>query len=501
MQPKKRILETLLPAKPGLRPFRQAAILSALAGLFGVASAQTSVSDSQVEANVLKALAGAPELGSQAISTKTVYGVVTLSGNVSDDAARTHAENLAANAKGVKKVIDELEVAGVVNSEKAAPSATSISTPETGMVLQSDGTYAPETPSASAQPGSAVPPQAQRNDPEKDQALDLQVEQRQAQRSEASSAPGPQPLSGQPLPANGGYPPQPGYTPQDGYPPSPKQTPNTSGNSYPQPQQGNYPPQPSYSQQGYPQQGYPQQGYPAQSYPQQRGYAQNPYSQAAPWGGQVAGQPVVVPPGVMLRVRVNRLVASDRVTAGESFDGFIANDVVADGFVAIPRGAAVQGTVLDAHPSGAIKGRGELSLQLTSVTLGGRIYPLTSDVWAHNGADKTIQTINSAAGLGVAGAVIGAIAGRGTGAIIGAGVGAAAGVGASAASGRGQVVIPPEGMVTFHLTQSLHVQTVSEQEIQRLAYGVPPGGGPRQPLYPRPAYARYPPPYAYPPPY
>ena len=110
------------------------------------------------------------------------------------------------------------------------------------------------------------------------------------------------------------------------------------------------------------------------------------------------------------------------------------------------------------------------------------------------------------AGFGVVGALIGAVAGRGSGAAIGAGVGAAAGVGASAASPKGQVIVPPEGMVTFNLAQPLSVQTVSEQEIQRLAYGVPPGQSPRQPMYarPYPAYgAPYPPPYGYPapPPY
>ena len=47
--------------------------------------AQETMPDSQVEANVLKALAGAPELASQNITTNTVYGVVTLTGNVPDE--------------------------------------------------------------------------------------------------------------------------------------------------------------------------------------------------------------------------------------------------------------------------------------------------------------------------------------------------------------------------------------------------------------------------------
>src|SRR5947209_20105421 len=40
------------------------------------------VSDAQVEASVLKALAGASDLANQPLTTTTVYGVVTLSGSV-----------------------------------------------------------------------------------------------------------------------------------------------------------------------------------------------------------------------------------------------------------------------------------------------------------------------------------------------------------------------------------------------------------------------------------
>ena len=38
--------------------------------------------DAQIEANVLKALAGAPELADQSITSTTVYGTVTLNGTV-----------------------------------------------------------------------------------------------------------------------------------------------------------------------------------------------------------------------------------------------------------------------------------------------------------------------------------------------------------------------------------------------------------------------------------
>ncbi len=190
---------------------------------------------------------------------------------------------------------------------------------------------------------------------------------------------------------------------------------------------------------------------------------------------------------MLIRVRINRPLSSDRTPAGTTFDGIVANDVTAGGEVAIPRGAAVEGRVLSAEKSGALKGRGEMQIQLTQVTLGGKNYALVSDVWDHHGGDKTIETINKTAGLGAVGAVFGALAGGGVGAAVGGGVGAALGLGSSAASGNGQVYIPSETMLTFHTAQDTPVTTVSEQEMQRLAYGVP-AGAQRAVRRPYPAY-------------
>jgi hypothetical protein len=438
-----------------------------------VASAQTSpVSDAQVESNVLKALASAPELASEAITTKTVYGTVTLSGTVQTETQRRRAETLAANANGVKKVVDQLTLGDV-----SAAATQSNTAPGPNMVLQSDGTYAPadQTAQSSSQPG--VPVQPQRNNPDADQELDRQMEaQQQAQQNnqqpdqQSTTANNRRPINSQQYPQSGNYP----------------------SNSYPQyPQQA----------QGYPQYpNYPQGG---QQYPQgQPGYATHGY--AAPMdGGQQAGLPVTIPAETLIRVRVNQNLSSDHSQPGTQFDGIVVNDVVAGNVIAIPRGAAIRGTVVDAKASGTLKGRGEMTLQLNQLTLAGKSYPIVSDSWIHNGGDKTIETVNKTVGFGALGAIIGAVAGGGTGAAIGGGVGAAAGLGSSAASGRGQVYVPSEAVVTFHLAQPANIQTVSEQEMQRLAYGVAPGADQRyaRRAYPRPYpyYAPYPP--VYPAPY
>lgn len=440
------------------------------------ASAKNTVTDAQVEANVLKGLAGAPDLADQSITTTTVYGVVTLAGSVQTEAQRTEAETIASKSIGVQKVVDEMTLSGETPSAQstqgigAATASNSDDSQGTNPGLQSDGTIASpqQAPAPVAQP---APWGLGQNSPNQASAPDY--------------GPGApeyrQPYDGRQAP------PPPGYGQNPNGQPSYSQQP-------PGPQQPGYPQQPRYGQQpGYP----PQQGYSRGGQPV--------------YGGQEAGQMVTVQSGALVRIRINQSLDSGHAKPGQHFDGVVVNDVVADGAVAIPRGAAVEGVVVDAKPSGALAGRGELSLQLTQVTLGGKTYPIVSDLWAHNGGDKAVQTVNNTAiGTGV-GALFGAAAAGGQGAAIGAGVGAALGLGASAASGHGQVYVPSEGMLTFHLAQPTTIATVSQMEMDRLAQGIGPARNPERlqrrypmvyygPMYGPGYYRPYPYPY-YPYPY
>ena len=379
-------------------------------------AAKVTVSDAQVEANVLKALAGAPDLANQQMTTTTVYGVVTLSGTVETEALRVEAETIVSKTKGVQKVVDEMTLGGENASAQPAQQAA-----------------APVVEGSPDSDNTGTPNQA---------------------NQAANQAGGP------------------GYAQRNG------------GQQAPPP--------------GYPQQGYrpPQQGYG----PPQQGYAAPPV-----YGGQEAGISVTVPTGALLRMRINQTLNSASAKPGESFDGIVVNDVVAGGAVAIPRGATVQGKVVDAKKSGALAGRGELSLQLTQVTLGAQSYPIVSDVWGHNTGDKSVQTVNHTAVGAAMGALIGAAAAGGKGAAIGAGAGGALGVASSAASPNGQVYVPSEGLLTFHLAQPATVSTVSQAEMDRMAQGVPAMAQPQQlqrrypPVYYRPYPYGYPyPGYPYP---
>lgn len=274
---------------------------------------------------------------------------------------------------------------------------------------------------------------------------------------------------------------QAGGTPQELAPPPPPDS------DQPPSQYQQAPPQ-VYGQQRRPeyQQGY---GYaPRQSQPRV------PYYQAPPG-------PVTIPAGTVLRVRLMEPLNSAQTQDGAYFQATAANDVYENGVLAIPRGAVVTGQVMDVKRSGELKGSEEVRLHLTSVQLGGKSFPLSTDLWSSKGPNKTGYTVSNTAGGMLLGALIGAIAGRGPGAAIGAGIGAAGGLAASSATKGPHVYLPAEAMVAFHLTNPVTVQPVSWQEAQRLASNAPRPALMRRPrprvyVMPGPYYGPYP--YAYP---
>ncbi len=264
--------------------------------------------------------------------------------------------------------------------------------------------------------------------------------------------------------------------------------PNSQESPYP-PQQGAYPPPP-----------------PPRPQYQNPQYGQNPQYAPAPTAPayQPASGPVTIPQGTLVYLRTTEPVDSKRAKDGEPVQFTVIQDVSIGGVLAIPRGATLHGVITDVKKVGAgsLAGSSELALTLTSLDLGGRNYPITSDHFKVKSPNKAGETVGNAVGGALIGTIIGCAVGRGAGCAIGAGAGAAAGTAASAASPGPRAWIPAEALVKFHIVAPLTVDPVSPQEAARLAEGLYPGGpslyrrGPYGPRY----YAgpvAYPYPYGY----
>jgi hypothetical protein len=169
-------------------------------------------------------------------------------------------------------------------------------------------------------------------------------------------------------------------------------------------------------------------------------------------------EPVIIPAGTTLTVRMGQAVGSKISQAGQSFSASLATPVEIGGKTVIPENANATGTVVDAKPLGRFAGGASLQLQLTSINIKGTDYPIQTSVLSRSEKGKGKRTgamVGGGAGLG---AIVGALAGGGKGAAIGALAGAGAGTAGTAFTGNKEIVLPAESAVSFKLEQSLEVK-------------------------------------------
>jgi BON domain len=420
--------------------------------------------DLAIQSDVLKALSSYPDISSEHITASTQNGIVTLSGAASSDTAKNQAQVVAATVDGVRSVVNDVTVTGGSSQNNAPPNA--------------------QDPSDRNQAQDNQPvQQAQSTDPNQQQAPYKPQDQPQPGTSGQWGQAGPPPDA-----QNGQIPQQ----PQENQP----QTNQSQSDQYPMqdpgqdqpPAQNNGAPQqrPAYNGQ-YSRQGYGQQSYGGQS---------RPY--VAP---HLASTPLTIQPGTLFSIRTSEPLDSRRLKGGETFQATLAQDLYQGQYLAIPRGAVVQGRVVGVKKPGALSGNAGFALQISSLSLGGQSYPVATDTFATDTRGKGGYTTANTVGGAAIGALIGAVAGRGPGAAIGAAAGGAAGLGLSAASPGPRDIMPPETLLTFHLKTPITVNPISLAEVQQLQASVAP---PRPPVRPRPPYpypyGYYPPPPPPPPP-
>ena len=78
-------------------------------------------------------------------------------------------------------------------------------------------------------------------------------------------------------------------------------------------------------------------------------------------------QPIVIPAGTMLTVRLGEALGSRISEVGQKFSATLDRDVVVGGETVIAAGARVTGKVVSAKPAGPLAGEAHLQLKLTSV--------------------------------------------------------------------------------------------------------------------------------------
>jgi hypothetical protein len=155
--------------------------------------------------------------------------------------------------------------------------------------------------------------------------------------------------------------------------------------------------------------------------------------------------------GTNIVVRTIDGIDSEVARVGQTFAASTDEPVMVNGQTIIPRGADVTLKLVDSKDSGKLTGRAELTLDLVSVKVNGRMVDMNTQTVSRESSSRGARTAKVAGGTAAVGAIIGAIAGGGKGAAIGAGAGAAAGAGAEVVTKGQRVKIPSETRLNFVL--------------------------------------------------
>lgn len=189
-------------------------------------------------------------------------------------------------------------------------------------------------------------------------------------------------------------------------------------------------------------------------------------SVSADTSSQSVRVPVVAPAGSVLRVRLDQALDTERSRPGDRFSGTLESPLIADGKEVLAKSTIVEGHVLNAHPSGRLKGRAVLSITLDSVQVDGNTLSVsTGAVTRVSGAHRKRNWTWIGGGSGT-GALTGALVAGPVGAAVGAGSGAAAGTVGAIVTGKKQVSMPAESLAGFTLKDPLVVQSANASATQ-----------------------------------
>ena len=80
-----------------------------------------------------------------------------------------------------------------------------------------------------------------------------------------------------------------------------------------------------------------------------------------------ADEPVIIPPGSLVHVKLRTTITSKTNKVGDPFEGMVSQDVLSGTDVIVPQGSLVYGHVAYIKPSGRIKAKAQMRIVLDSI--------------------------------------------------------------------------------------------------------------------------------------
>jgi hypothetical protein len=192
--------------------------------------------------------------------------------------------------------------------------------------------------------------------------------------------------------------------------------------------------------------------------------AEMPQREVAPPPKPAVVQPVVIPAGTAITIRLAQTIDAKTSKAGDTFEGTVAHPVVVNGVTLVPASSPVTGTVVEAKSPGKFSGEGNLSVRLTHISVKGTSFPVNTASVGTSIKGKGKRSAVAIGGGTGAGALIGGIAGGGKGAAIGALVGGGAGTAGAGMTGNKALAFPAESALTFKLQNPVTLKKGSGEQ-------------------------------------
>lgn len=165
-----------------------------------------------------------------------------------------------------------------------------------------------------------------------------------------------------------------------------------------------------------------------------------------------------IPAGTIMKIRMIDAVDSEVSQLGQTFQASLDEPIVGpDGETLVGRGADIVAKLVEDKQSGKISGRTELTLDLVSMRVGGRMVDLTTEEVTTSSDSRTGKSAKVIGGTAAVGAILGGIFGGGKGAAIGATSGAGAGTAVQVLTKGQRVKIPSETRLSFTLQNAVKI--------------------------------------------
>jgi len=184
----------------------------------------------------------------------------------------------------------------------------------------------------------------------------------------------------------------------------------------------------------------------------------------APPPVRTVAQSFGVPAGTLLLVRMQADLSSATAKPGDRFQGFLDQDLAAEGRLIAAHGTRVYGIVSTVDPGDKMKGKPKISATLTDLQVGDRVVAIqTQPVSAQGEAGGGGKKILGGAALGAA---IGGIADGGHGAGVGAAVGGGVGMVGAAAGSPHPAVLAAQAAHAFTVAVPFQVDVMTNVAVR-----------------------------------